>query len=182
MVTPHLFIKPCHLPVNGHGRSQGSLWRILKCYGGAEEGHYPVPCHLVHRAFIGVHPVNEDLIYLIHHGIHALGTELFGEGGETFHVAEHYRNLSLLTFNLVPLGEYLLSDALWEILLDLLQFLIKGEFLAGWLGRKGEVVATLPTKRELWWIGGIAAWANELYLHPTLPTEVHAFRILKVTL
>ncbi len=70
-----LLVVSGYLPVNGHGRSQGSLWRILKCYGGAEEGHYPVPCHLVHRAFIGVHPVNEDLIYLIHHGIHGFGAK-----------------------------------------------------------------------------------------------------------
>ena len=67
----------------------------------------------------------------------ALGTEFLGERGEAFHVAEHHRDLSLLPFNLVPLGEDLLGDALGEVLLDLLQLLIKGEFLAGGFGGKG---------------------------------------------
>ncbi len=52
----------------------------------------------------------------------------------------------LLPFNLVSLGEDLLGDALGKILLDLLQFLIKGEFFAGRFGGKVEVMAAVTTE------------------------------------
>ena len=55
-----------------------------------------------------------------------------------------------LPFDLVPLGEDLLGDARGEILLDLGELLVEGEFFAGGFGGKCEVVAAVAAEFIAW--------------------------------
>ena len=86
--------------------------------------------------FIGMHPVNEYLIDLVHHGIDFFGTEFVGKRSEAFHIAEHHRDLSLLSFNLVPLGEDLLRDVNGKVFPYLLYLFFRGEVLGKKYGRE----------------------------------------------
>ena len=61
-----------------------------------------------------------------------------------------------LPFDISSLGEDFLHDALGEVFLDLLKFLIRGEFFTKRFGSKGQVVAASPAELELRRIHGIA--------------------------
>jgi hypothetical protein len=41
-------------------------------------------------------------------------------------------------------------------------------------------VAAFTTELEIWRIWEIAFWADPLYFCPTLPTKLHAFRVIKL--
>ncbi|MGA2332329.1 MAG: hypothetical protein ABSG75_11270 [Syntrophales bacterium] len=93
--------------------------------------------------------VDEDLIYLIHHGIDFFRAKFLGERRETFHVTEHDGYLFSFTFDLVSLGKNLLGNSFGKVFLDLLQFFIRGKFFTGWFGGKNQVMAAVTTEFEL---------------------------------
>ena len=96
--------------------------------------------------------MDENLVDLIHHAVHFFGAKFISKGCKSFHVAEHDGDLFSFTFDLVPLGEYLLGDASGKVFLNLLNLLIKGEFFAGGFGGKCEVVAAVIAEITAWWI------------------------------
>jgi hypothetical protein len=126
--------------------------------------------------------VDEDLIYLVHHRIHRLRAEFFRQGREALHVAEHHRDLALLPFDLVPLGEDLFDDAGREVLLDLGDLFVEGELFGNGRGWLGQVVAAVTTKFASWLVNCITRWAGDGNLLPAFIAEIQAIGILKPAL
>jgi len=59
--------------------TDGSLGGIFQGNRGAEQGHDPSRS-FVHRAFIVMDLVDQDLVDLVHHHIHRLGASFWREG------------------------------------------------------------------------------------------------------
>ncbi len=68
--------------------------------------------------------VNEELVDLVHDRICLFRAEPLGKCGKPLHVAEEHRDLLTLTFNLSPLSQDFLSEALGKVPLNLCQFLV----------------------------------------------------------
>ncbi len=68
--------------------------------------------------------VNKDLVDLVHDGVCFLRAKPFRKCGKPLHVTEDHRDLLALTFNLSPLGQDFLSEALGKVPLNLRQLFI----------------------------------------------------------
>ena len=81
--------------------------------------------HLVDRALVVVHLVNEEFINLVHDRKGLFRTEFFGERRKSLHVAEHHRDLLAFPLDFIPLRSNLLSKAFGKVALDFVYFLVK---------------------------------------------------------
>ena len=70
-----------------------------------------------------------------------------------------------------------------EVALDLIQFLFKGKLFRGWLGGSGgrQLLAAFAAEFKSRRIGKIALRANHCQLDSALTAELHAFRIIELT-
>ena len=82
-------------------------------------------------ASIVVDFVDEDLVDMVHDGIHGLGVKILGKRRKSHHVAEHDSDLFPFSFDLVSLGEDLLGDALGNVFFNLGNLLFKGKVFGG---------------------------------------------------
>ena len=162
--------------MNGQGRSDCPLGSVLQGYGGSEKGQDPITPQFIHRAFVLVDLVDEQLEDLIHERKGLLWAELFGERREPLHVHEHDGDVSPLSLYSVPLREDLFSQAAGEILLNLGKLFVKGEVF--WQDEcaavRSDCGRTLRRICNLGWIGGVAVGADHFQLGAAFPAEFHS--------
>ena len=121
----HLLVEPNHLPVDGVGGSDCSLWRIFQSDGSTEERNNPIPSHLIYGTLIIMNLVDENLVHLIHNGVCFFGVDLLRKRREPLHVTEHHCDLLSLALYLVTLREDLLGETLGQVALDLGEFFVE---------------------------------------------------------
>jgi len=129
-----------------------------------------------------MHGVDKKFINLVHDGIGFISTDLFHQGSKSLQVTKHNGDLLSFTFDPVSLGEDLLGKSLGQVLLDLIQFLFKGEFFGRWRGRFAKLVAAIPTEKSRGPICRIAFRTIDFQLIPALVTEFIIVRIVGLTL
>src|SRR5438105_2106996 len=90
-------------------------WTIFVGERCAEQGHDPVARVLIDRPLEAVHLRRNMLEAAIDEVVHVLGIELLGEGGETRHIGEQYRDLFAFPFQGTAGGEDFLGQVLGRV-------------------------------------------------------------------
>ena len=115
----------CHGLLQSQRRPDGPLRCLLDGQRCAKKRHQAVTGEFVHRPFIAVHLMDEQLIEFVHQGKERLFAHLRTEGGIAGNVGKQHRHQLALTRQAPPVGQNFVGQMGGEIALQLIQSLVK---------------------------------------------------------
>jgi hypothetical protein len=114
-----------HPLVQGQGGTHGPLRSLLHGQRRAEKRYQAVAREFVHRAFVAVHLVNEQLIEFIHEGKQPFLTHLCAQGRVADQISKQHRHQLALAGQPPAIGQDFVGQVCREVALEVIELVVE---------------------------------------------------------